>query len=603
MSLGMLGKYERLDVLGRGVSGIVYLAKDTLLNRQVALKEVDVQAGDLRRFLEEARVMDRLRHHNIVRVNGVDRIDDKVVIDMEYVRGKNLQELLRSSGPLDIPCAVDITIQILEGLNYAHSMQTVHRDIKPANILISSDGVVKLADFGLAEILTTNAYAGGAGTYAYMAPEDFAEENRSDSQSDIWAVGVTLFEMLTGERPFNVTNPKSPFAWKRSLENEIATPLDQLVPFAPSSLCRVVARSLMRDKELRYTTAADFLSDLREVQQLLPAADTRFYTEQSATSPIDGLDARYQDLAVGSDTSLVDRTVASPVIVQATAVDSSPVTASTQPDIEAAPSQSGGVRSFFRRQATLSASHGSVDFGAVRSGENRSTNITVRTSGLRGAVGGAVEVTYPEAYTGQRWVQSNPLNFDQKRQKITITADTDGLAPDDTYEAQVKIETLAGGINVPVQLTVIRPRPHFREIAIWFVPLLATVGAPAMITAIMGSAHRNLAPPAAASSLGLGLILLIITIASDVGIAERFCCAALMALMCCVLGSDTAAVNRFGYNGQLDSGMRAAAEIGLGFGALVVAQLFTARRWKVWCVILAAIGLVIAGMCYNISSN
>ena len=202
-----------------------------------------------------------------------------------------------------------------------------------------------------------------------------------------------------------------------------------------------------------------------------------------------------------------------------------------------------------------------------------------------------MEVTYPEAYTGQRWVQSNPLNFDQKRQKITITADTDGLAPDDTYEAQVKIETLAGGINVPVQLTVIRPRPHFREIAIWFVPLLATVGAPAMITAIMGSAHRNLAPPAAASSLGLGLILLIITIASDVGIAERFCCAALMALMCCVLGSDTAAVNRFGYNGQLDSGMRAAAEIGLGFGALVVAQLFTARRWKVWCVILAAIGL------------
>src|SRR5262245_3556145 len=98
MSLGMLGKYERLDVLGHGVSGIVYLAKDTLLNKQVALKEVDVQAGDLRRFLEEARVMDRLRHPNIVRVNGVDRIDGKIVIDMEYVRGQNLQELLRAEG-------------------------------------------------------------------------------------------------------------------------------------------------------------------------------------------------------------------------------------------------------------------------------------------------------------------------------------------------------------------------------------------------------------------------------------------------------------------------------------------------------------------------
>ena len=173
MSLGMLGKYERISVLGRGVSGIVYLAKDTLLNRQVALKEVDVQAGDLRRFLEEARVMDRLRHPNIVRVNGIDRIEDKGVIDMEYVRGRNLQETLRAEGPLSIPRSLDIGIQILDALEYAHSMQTVHRDIKPANILLGKDGVVKLADFGLAEILATNAYSCGAGTYAYMAPEDF----------------------------------------------------------------------------------------------------------------------------------------------------------------------------------------------------------------------------------------------------------------------------------------------------------------------------------------------------------------------------------------------------------------------------------------------
>src|SRR5580698_9095578 len=193
MSLGTLGKYERIAVLGRGVSGMVYLAKDTLLNRQVALKEVDVQAGDLKRFLEEARVMDRLRHPNIVRVNGIDRIEDKVVIDMEYVRGRNLQETLRAEGPLSISRSINIGIQVLDALEYAHSMQTVHRDIKPANILLTKDGVVKLADFGLAEILATNAYACGAGTYAYMAPEDFEEENHSDSQSDIWAVSVTLF--------------------------------------------------------------------------------------------------------------------------------------------------------------------------------------------------------------------------------------------------------------------------------------------------------------------------------------------------------------------------------------------------------------------------
>src|SRR2546421_1891985 len=100
MALGKLGKYERVDVLGHGVSGIVYLAWDTLLKKQVALKEIDIQAADVTRFLEEARVMDRLNHPNIVRVNGVDLIEGHVVIDMEYVKGGNLQQLLRKNGKL-----------------------------------------------------------------------------------------------------------------------------------------------------------------------------------------------------------------------------------------------------------------------------------------------------------------------------------------------------------------------------------------------------------------------------------------------------------------------------------------------------------------------
>src|SRR5437588_10822957 len=220
MPLGKLGKYERVDVLGHGVSGIVYLAWDTLLKKQVALKEIDLQASDVSRFLEEARVMDRMRHPNIARVNGVDLIDGRVVIDMEYVRGPNLQELLRTEGPLPLDRALDIAIQTLDALDYAHSMRTVHRDIKPANILIGRDGQVKLVDFGLAEILATNSYAGGAGTYAYMAPEDFLEEHRSDHQSDIWAVGVTLYEMLTASRPFFVEKPKDPFSWRRALMND-----------------------------------------------------------------------------------------------------------------------------------------------------------------------------------------------------------------------------------------------------------------------------------------------------------------------------------------------------------------------------------------------
>jgi len=253
----MLGKYERLDVLGHGVSGIVYLAKDTLLNKQVALKEVDVQAGDMRRFLEEARVMDRLRHPNIVRVDSVDRIDGKIVIAMEYVRGQNLQDLLRTEGCQSLDRALDIAAQVLDALAYAHRMQTVHRDIKPANILLSRDGQIKLVDFGLAEILATNAYAGGAGTYAYMAPEDFAEDDRSDHQSDIWAVGVTLFEMLTTYRPFQVSRVKDPFAWKRVLETESPRPR-RISAGRASALQAILDRALARNKKQRYPTAGEF---------------------------------------------------------------------------------------------------------------------------------------------------------------------------------------------------------------------------------------------------------------------------------------------------------------------------------------------------------
>src|ERR1051325_2660907 len=243
MALGKLGKYERAAVLGHGVSGIVYLAWDTLMKKQIALKEIDLQAADVSRFLEEARVMDRLSHPNIVRVNGVDLIDGRVIIDMEYVKGQNLQELLRREHTLPLDRALSIAVQTLDALDFAHRMRTVHRDIKPANILISREDQVKLVDFGLAEILATNSYAGGAGTYAYMAPEDFLEEHHSDHQSDIWAVGVTLYEMLTAARPFNVARAKDPFAWRKTLLNDDPIPLSEYMPDVPKELQAIMDRA------------------------------------------------------------------------------------------------------------------------------------------------------------------------------------------------------------------------------------------------------------------------------------------------------------------------------------------------------------------------
>ena len=275
MPLEMLGKYERLDVLGHGTSGIVYLAKDTLLGKQVALKEISAQGEEKHRFLEEARVLDRLRHPNIVQVNSVDEIGGKVVIDMEYIRGRNLQDVLRETPQLPIPQALDIAAQICDGLAYAHSRRTVHRDIKPANILLTREGVVKLVDFGLAEVLGTHSFAGGAGTYAYMAPEDFHPEEHSDRQSDIWAVGVILYEMVAGRRPFQVPKSKDPFAWKRAIENDPIVPAHTLRPDMPPQLEAIVSYALARDKAARYRDAAAMAADLRAlgaVPSLLPAS-------------------------------------------------------------------------------------------------------------------------------------------------------------------------------------------------------------------------------------------------------------------------------------------------------------------------------------------
>ena len=265
MPLEMLGKYERLDVLGHGATGIVYLAKDTLLGKQVALKEISAQGDEKHRFLEEARVLDRLRHPNIVRVNSVDEIGGKVVIDMEYVRGRTLQDILRETPTLPVAEALDIAAQVCDGLAYAHSQRTVHRDIKPANILVTREGAVKLVDFGLAEVLGTHSFAGGAGTYAYMAPEDFHPEEQSDRQSDIWAVGVILYEMLAGRRPFVVPKSKDPFAWKQAVENDPIPSITSVLPDALPALDTILARALSRDKAARYRDAGSLARDLREL--------------------------------------------------------------------------------------------------------------------------------------------------------------------------------------------------------------------------------------------------------------------------------------------------------------------------------------------------
>ncbi|HZO89323.1 MAG TPA: serine/threonine-protein kinase [Chthonomonadaceae bacterium] len=598
MPLGMLGKYERLDVLGHGVSGIVYLAKDTLLNKQVALKEVDVQAGDLRRFLEEARVMDRLRHPNIVRVNSVDRIDGKVVIAMEYVRGQNLQEILRAEGHLPLDRALDIAAQILDALDYAHRMQTVHRDIKPANILLSREGTVKLVDFGLAEILATNAYAGGAGTYAYMAPEDFAEEERSDNQSDIWAVGVTLYEMLTGQRPFQVAKAKDPFSWKRALETQAPTPLTAYLPGAPAELQAVLDRALARDKRQRYQTAGEFREDilgLREAFALHPPQMASVV--QPAASPFrapeeeDDLETRN---GVGSAPEVPPLGVLPPRTETGLLVaDVNSLAGEERAASEANKTRKSRLPFVGRKQeaARLIVEPVSVDFGAVRKGEQRSVRLQARVMGLEGRVRGRV-VHRPG------WLSVHPTSFDRTRQAITLTAHSERAWMTGDFQESVRVETEAGTATIPIHLTVIKPRPTFWQIAAWYVPLFVSALLPVLAVAF-GNGQRavsmhaaQLVPPAATASGLLSLMLLLIGIAADIGIAERIACGIVAVVMGLVLGVSMGAP----YVELAHPLMQQRVLVTGGIiGAVLALQMLYLSRWKFWALVLVGLGVLIGG--------
>ena len=668
MPLGTLGKYERLDVLGHGVSGIVYLAKDTLLNKQVALKEVDVQAGDMRRFLEEARVMDRLRHPNIVRVNNVDRIDGKVVIDMEYVRGANLQDTLRTEGVFSIDRAADIAAQILDALDYAHSMQTVHRDIKPANILLSRDGQVKLVDFGLAEILTTNAYAGGAGTYAYMAPEDFAEEDHSDSQSDIWAVGITLFEMLTLYKPFQVGRVKDPFAWKRALENELPAPLSDYLPAAPAALQSILDQALEKDKRRRYATAGAFRDDLlrfrrgESVSGITQAHETavidrRLHDSNGANgnggAAVNGTSERGPHNANSTAayglydlTDSNERKEAAPAASNLVSEydfsgglfrNAAPAPSAVPPNDEPAgskptpaeaevPSKSAAEQSapgvvvaevspaanvkkngansaasrmresLTRRRPVaerLTVEPVAVDFGAVRKGDLRTAKLKVRVENAQGSIVGSVS-RKPE------WLTAHPMSFERSRQMLTLTAHSGRTWETGDFEDSITIQTEHGTVSVPLFVRVLKPRPRFLHIAWWYVPLYVGAALPALTAATGGGSHAlssaaaSLAASATAASGLLAFMLLLITLAADLGLMERFACGLLTALMAFAFG--LAETHPTAHNSE--STQRLFLTGGL-VGLTLILQGLYLRRWKVWGVALLALSLLISFGLYH----
>jgi tRNA A-37 threonylcarbamoyl transferase component Bud32 len=292
--LGQSLKHYRIDgILGQGGMGIVYRAHDLKLQRPVAVKllsaELTGSADRRKRFLQEARAAARVSHPAIAQIYDVDDHDGTVFIAMELVEGRNVRDLINSGG-LDLLGILDIVVQVAGGLSKAHESGIVHRDIKPANVVVTPDGHAKILDFGLAKLLdledsTMASTAGGAdlstmtrtqvgtlkGTPAYMSPEQVMG-HIVDGRSDLFSLGVMLFEMATGTSPFQRGTFMETL---HAVAHDSAPALQGLRPNLPAALQRIVARCLRKEPKDRYPDARSLTEDLRALRRETESGQAR----------------------------------------------------------------------------------------------------------------------------------------------------------------------------------------------------------------------------------------------------------------------------------------------------------------------------------------
>ena len=275
----MLGKtishYRIIEKLGEGGMGVVYKAEDTKLRRPVALKflppELTRDAKAKERFVHEAQAASALDHPNICTIHEIDETNEgQTFIAMACYEGESLKTKIER-GPLKLNEVLDIAVQIAQGLVKAHEQKIIHRDIKPANVLITRDGLVKIVDFGLAKLSgrTKLTRAGTTpGTVSYMSPEQLRGGD-IDQRSDIWALGVVLYEMVTGEAPFTGDYEQ---AVNYSIMNEAPRPIRTLCPDAPVEAERLIEKTLSKDPNGRYQKTTELLRALQSLKKRLESS-------------------------------------------------------------------------------------------------------------------------------------------------------------------------------------------------------------------------------------------------------------------------------------------------------------------------------------------
>jgi serine/threonine-protein kinase len=271
-----LGKYRIIEPLGSGGFGTVYLAEDTWIDKRVAIKIPHRQGLDFGELLREPRLLASLNHPNIVTVITAEKQDNVFFIVMEYVPGETLEAIIAGDGALDLSLALDYTCQICNAVDHAHQQGVLHRDLRPSNVLVSDNGVLKVADFGTSRFLEIAAHGTTViGSPPYMAPEQF--HGKAVFASDIYSVGVTMFQMLTGALPYDGPSPAD---LDRLMRGELFTSPRLKNPKIPKAISDIILKAMAPEIRARYQRATDLLDDvlaarggLRWPPRQAPAAD------------------------------------------------------------------------------------------------------------------------------------------------------------------------------------------------------------------------------------------------------------------------------------------------------------------------------------------
>ena len=253
-----IGKYKILSPLGSGGFGTVYLASDTWIDKKVAIKVPHRQNVDFGDLLHEPRLLATLNHPNIVSILTAEKQDNIFFIVMEYVPGETLETVISRDGMIDLPRALDYTCQICNALDHAHQQNVIHRDLRPGNVLVTDNGMLKVADFGTSRFIEKMAHGTTViGSPPYMAPEQF--HGKAVFASDIYSLGVTMYQMLTGVMPYNTPSPQD---LEKLMRGDLVSAPRDRNPRIPKRINDIVLTALAPDVENRYQRASDLLADL-----------------------------------------------------------------------------------------------------------------------------------------------------------------------------------------------------------------------------------------------------------------------------------------------------------------------------------------------------